>query len=80
MERAAKTRCPFLLKDGAMQDINMTWTGVIIIFVGVVLLVWEVIVFVKRKLRALISTWMQTFWFHSPHCEDSSIPEWPTNC
>ena len=22
MERAAKTRCPFLLKDGAMQDVD----------------------------------------------------------
>jgi hypothetical protein len=49
-----------------MQDINMTWTGVLIIFVGIVLLVWEVIVFVKRKRRALISTWMQKFGFYSP--------------
>jgi hypothetical protein len=45
---------------------NMTGTGVVIVFVGIVLLCWEILAFVLGKRRALISTWMQKLGFRSP--------------
>ena len=49
-----------------MQHLNMTTTGVIIISCSIVLLMWEVVAFVRGKRRALISTWMQKIGFRSP--------------
>jgi hypothetical protein len=49
-----------------MPSLNMTGTGVIIIAVGLVVLVWEVVAFVTGNRRALISTWMQKLGFKSP--------------
>jgi uncharacterized membrane protein SpoIIM required for sporulation len=49
-----------------MPEINMTWTGVIIIAAATTLLAWEIIAFVQRKRRARISTWVQKFGFKSP--------------
>ena len=49
-----------------MNSLNMTNTGVMIICVGLVILVWEVIAFVRNSRRALVSTWMQKFGFRAP--------------
>jgi hypothetical protein len=49
-----------------MTSLNMTHTGVVIIAVGIVVLVWEVVAFVTRSRRALVSTWMQKFGFRAP--------------
>lgn len=48
------------------MGLNMTTTGVILIAVGIVVLCWEVVAFVKQERRALVSTWMQKFGFRAP--------------
>jgi hypothetical protein len=49
-----------------MTSLNMTNTGLIIIAVGIVVLAWEIVAFVTKSRRALVSTWMQKFGFRAP--------------
>ena len=48
------------------EAVNMTTTGLIIVALTITLLVWELIAFVFKKRRALLSTWFQKFGFKQP--------------
>lgn len=45
---------------------NMSGTGVLIVVLGIALLTWEILAFVLRKRRALLSTWFQKLGFRAP--------------
>jgi hypothetical protein len=44
----------------------MSGTGVVVVTAGIILLTWEILAFVFKRKRALISTWFQKFGFRYP--------------
>lgn len=45
---------------------NMSGTGVLMVVLGIILLAWEILAFVLKKRRALLSTWFQKLGFRAP--------------
>jgi hypothetical protein len=48
------------------MDIGMSTTGVLMVAIGIVVLCYEIIAFVLRKRRALLSVWIQKLGFRAP--------------
>lgn len=48
------------------MNIGMSTTGVLMVTIGIVVLVYEILAFVLQKRRALVSTWFQKLGFRAP--------------